>query len=686
MNAEAQPVVGLAALTPALQRLDALLGRLLAATEARGGVAAAALRGLYVSAEEAARLLTRVPGAAAFAVPTQADAPLAPFALLERRYGLSSFDTDLLLIALAPDIDLRYERLYGFFQDDATRRRATVDLALSLRTATPSEKLARLVHLAPDAPLVRQGLVHLVPDPNHVQPPLLAHYLIVDPQIVRTLLSQPGPDGRLARFTRRVEATHDLHVLELPPGVAEALRRVAAEARTDGTALALYFHGPDGAGQFAAARALAGELRQSVLAADLARIGEDRTMLPVLFREARLTDALLYLRGVDVLGAERRDAFLALLATLRDERAVVVLTGRGRWAPSDEDPSVIAVAFAAPDLPTRCALWRHRLADRGIALLENEVSALAGRFRLTSGQIGRAAEDAIGRARWRGSPPVADDLFAGARAQSGRALEALARKIAPRRTLDDLVLPPDQTAQLRELCEQAQFRALVLDEWGFERKLSGGKGLNALFTGPPGTGKTITAEVIAGALRLDLFRIDLAQVVSKYIGETEKNLDRIFRAAENAGAVLFFDEADALFGKRSEVRDAHDRYANLEIAYLLQKMEEHEGVAILATNLRQNLDDAFLRRLQFVVEFPFPDEEQRRRIWHVTFPREAPLAPDVDTALLARDVKLAGGNIRNIAMAAAFRAAAVGEAITMTHLLAAARREYQKLGRTWEGA
>jgi SpoVK/Ycf46/Vps4 family AAA+-type ATPase len=196
----------------------------------------------------------------------------------------------------------------------------------------------------------------------------------------------------------------------------------------------------------------------------------------------------------------------------------------------------------------------------------------------------------------------------------------------------------------------------------------------------------MAAEVIARDLRLDLYQIDLSQVVSKYIGETEKNLHQIFREAQSSNAILFFDEADALFGKRSEVKDAHDRYANIEVGYLLQKMEEYEGVAILATNLRQHLDEAFVRRMQFIVEFPFPDEEHRRRIWEVIFPREAPLGEDVDFGFLAREVKLAGGNIKNIGLASAFYAAGDGRVIRMSHLIRAARREFQKLGRTWDEA
>jgi SpoVK/Ycf46/Vps4 family AAA+-type ATPase len=194
------------------------------------------------------------------------------------------------------------------------------------------------------------------------------------------------------------------------------------------------------------------------------------------------------------------------------------------------------------------------------------------------------------------------------------------------------------------------------------------------------------AEVMARQLRLDLYRIDLSQIVSKYIGESEKNLDKIFTAAENSNAILFFDEADALFGKRSEVRDSHDRYANIEISYLLQKMEEYQGISILATNLRQNLDDAFMRRLQAVVEFPFPDQEYRARIWKSIFPKEAPLAPDVDFSALAREVRLAGGNIKNMALVAAFNAAADGGVIRMEHLIQSAHREHQKIGRSWDEA
>jgi SpoVK/Ycf46/Vps4 family AAA+-type ATPase len=273
------------------------------------------------------------------------------------------------------------------------------------------------------------------------------------------------------------------------------------------------------------------------------------------------------------------------------------------------------------------------------------------------------------------------ELFTASRAQSSGRLNSLAHKIRSTYSWDDIVLPANQISMLREICIQVRHRRTVLERWGFDRHLAMGKGVNVLFAGPSGTGKTMAAEIIAADLGLELYKVDLATMVSKYIGETEKNLDRVFTAAREANAILFFDEADAIFGKRSEVKDAHDRYANIEVGYLLQKMEEYDGVVILSTNLRKNLDDAFVRRLHVAVDFPFPEEADRLRIWRKVFPPDAPLAEDIDLQFLARRFKLAGGNIRNIALLAAYLAAEDGSVITMEHVVRAVKREYQKLGK-----
>lgn len=254
-------------------------------------------------------------------------------------------------------------------------------------------------------------------------------------------------------------------------------------------------------------------------------------------------------------------------------------------------------------------------------------------------------------------------------------------RLRPGGRWDELVLPARAIGLLKSISAYLRHRDLVLSSWGYEAAIAGEQGIKVLFFGDSGTGKTMAARVLARELGLELYRIDLAAIVSKYIGETEKNLDRIFAAAQDSNAILFFDEADAVFGKRSEVSDAHDRYANIEVAYLLEKMETYTGAVILATNFRNNIDDAFLRRLDLAVEFPFPEVEQRRAIWRRLLPDAAPIAPDVDIEFLAGNFKLSGGSIRNCSLAAAFLAAEDGGPIEMRHFVRAVSFEYMKLGR-----
>jgi SpoVK/Ycf46/Vps4 family AAA+-type ATPase len=539
----------------------------------------------------------------------------------------------------------------------------------------------------------------LVSDPQQVEPPLLARYLVPDGQIVRFVLNDPGIDPRLASFAEHVPAAG--HVPPAVPAAGppltgdawQALVAFAQHAVTTGQPLRLYFEGPRGAGKHHSAEALAAGLGLPLLAADLARaaaLGHDaEPTLKVLFREARLTGAVLYLDALESLGGDEHQALRqGLWRALAASSGPVILGGTQAWLPLGREPlGVISIPFSILTFEQRRACWQTNLAAAGISLAADDLDALSGRFRLTRGQIAESVAVAASHARWRaatdpasrGSPPALRDLFAVVRAQSGHELARLAHKIDPVHTWDDIVLPADTLAQLHEICERVAHGHRVLDEWGFGRKLSLGKGLTALFSGPSGTGKTMAAGIISNELGLDLYKIDLSQVVSKYIGETEKNLDRIFSAAEASNAVLFFDEADALFGKRSQVKDSHDRYANVEISYLLQKMEEHDGIAILATNLHNNMDEAFVRRLAFMVPFPFPEEEDRLRIWLGIWPRQMPRAANIDLEFLARQFKLAGGNIKNIALAAAFLAAEDGQVVGMDHLVSATKRELQKM-------
>jgi SpoVK/Ycf46/Vps4 family AAA+-type ATPase len=287
---------------------------------------------------------------------------------------------------------------------------------------------------------------------------------------------------------------------------------------------------------------------------------------------------------------------------------------------------------------------------------------------------------ALGQAGEAGSGDVGRLLWDACRAQARPRLDDLAQRLEPGARWDDLVLPGPQRETLRQIAMHVRRRATVYESWGFAGQGARGLGISALFAGASGVGKTMAAEVLAHELELDLYRIDLSSVVSKYIGETEKNLRRVFDAAEDGGAILLFDEADALFGKRSDVKDSHDRYANIEVGYLLQRMEAYRGLAILTTNLKSALDPAFLRRLRFVVQFPFPDVPQRAEIWRRIFPLATP-TEGLDPEKLAW-LNVAGGNIRNIALQAAFLAADAAQPVQMAHLLRAARTEYAKLEKT----
>jgi SpoVK/Ycf46/Vps4 family AAA+-type ATPase len=626
----------------------------------------------------------------AIAIQQRAARATVPLRLVQlaERFALDRFALDVLLVALLPELDQRYERLYAYLQDDVTRKYLTVDLALHLLCRSIDERLAARGRFAATAPLVHHGLVQLISEAP--PPPLLARAIKIDDRVVDWLHGSDELDPLLARHARRIAPRAALADLVIDPATRDPLARCAGGRASP----VVYLHGPSGVGKRTAAEALAHAVGRQVLALDVATLAgltDDATeaVVRAAGREAQLAADLLRVEGADgLLSGERRFARAALVELMKRSPVPVVLTGETAWDPSEtldrlQDRTFVRLAFELPDTPARVRLWRTALA--GVALGDDvDLDRLAGRMRLSGGQIHDAAATARGLADARGSPagPLAmAELEEACRRQSGQRFGSFARKVTARPAWDDLVLPGDRVQWLRELCDHARHRGTVFDRWGFDRKLPSGKGLGLLFTGAPGTGKTLAASVIAAELGLELYQIDLASVVSKWIGETEKHLGRIFDQAERGHCVLLFDEADALFGKRSEVHDAHDRYANLETSYLLQRMEAHDGIVILASNFRRNLDEAFVRRLRFIVEFPLPDERERLRIWDRIWPADAPRAPDLDLGHLARRFELAGAHIRNIALAAAFLAAAEGQPIAQRHVLHAAQREYQKLGR-----
>ncbi len=601
-----------------------------------------------------------------------------PLDHLARAFDLSPAEIDVLLIALAPELDPRYERFFAYLQDDVTRKRPSVDLILNLLAGSFEEKLQLRALLADDSPLIGSRLLLRLGDVNQMrQTPLLAQTVRPAANVIEYLLGRPALDESLAG-----------NVELWLPGPATSLRHSAvmeqllAACQRHAEPPLLAFFGPAGAGRQDAAAQLATEAGRPMLIIDLTALAAGETGLAeglrLATRDGRLLGAALYLNHWEaalVNGRPQTSLFRQLLTYPH----LVAVASAGPWQAGHRQPAraVYSMYFDVPDYEERLQLWEFHLDNPE----ELDLRQVAGHFRLTPGQIRDAAATARDLARWQGRTLTAEDLLAAGRAHSNQNLATLATKIQPRYTWADIVLPDDTMRQLQEMVNTVRHRPQVYDRWGFGRKMALGKGLNTLFAGESGTGKTMAADIMAGALGLDLYKIDLSTLVSKYIGETEKNLDHIFREAATSNAVLFFDEADAIFGKRSEVKDSHDRYANIEISYLLQRMEMYEGVVILATNLRANLDEAFTRRLHFVVEFPFPEADDRERIWRVNVPTEAPVAADLDFALLAQRFRITGGGIRNIILAAAFLAAEGGKPVGLAHILHAARREYQKMGR-----
>ncbi|MEU7410118.1 AAA family ATPase [Streptomyces sp. NPDC042638] len=629
-------------------------------------------RGQYLTPEAAERLLDE-PGGPGPALPS-ADAP--PGSLLDRLardFRLSALDVDLLLVAVAPDLDARFERLYGYLNDDLTRRRPTVGLALEL-CGHRGVSAARF-RLSPGAPLLAGGLLEI----TEAERPPLSRVLAVPDRVTAHLLGDSAPDARLREVLG--EDTVD-------PAIDTALVRRAAVAAAGGTGhVHLRARGGAPEGLADAALRVSGRRPLVLDAAALARHGRELAELAgTAAREARLTDAGVVLGPLEALPdkpSERAHALRTVCAALSG--IPLFSYGSQGWDPAwaARTPVTLTVTTAAPE--QQVARWRYALetaAGQDSAPVDFDTLARSvAAHRLDSGQLRRAAEAAVRTAGLAGRPVGTDDLRAAVRAQNGAGLARLARRVEPAVGWDDLVLPPQTLRGLRELSVRARHRDQVLGQWGMRPGGGRGRGVIALFAGESGTGKTMSAEVVAADLGMDLYVVDLSTVVDKYIGETEKNLERIFTEASAVNAVLLFDEADAIFGKRSEVKDARDRHANIESAYLLQRMESFDGIAVLTTNLRANLDEAFTRRLDVVADFPVPDAAQRLALWERCLGDRLPRAGDLDLAFCADRFELAGGSIRACAVTAAYLSAESGVPLAMRDVVAAVAQEYRKLGR-----
>ena len=590
--------------------------------------------------------------------------------ILSKTFNLSTFERDLLLLCAGVELDSSFASACAETQADPTRTQPTLSLALAV---LPD---AHWSALTPAAPLRRWRLIEVGSGPV-----LTLGSLRIDERILHYLAGVQHPDERLAGFVEQLSLSG-----ELAPSHTALAERVAAlwsQRIRNGTRPVVQLCGSNvGDVRSVALAACAGVgLRVSALPAQALPTGANELdgLMRLWEREAMLTHAALLLECHDVDSSDmaRAGAIQKLIQRLGGPLIISSIESR-RTA----QRGTLTFEVVNPTAGEQKEIWRQVLSTMGTNL-NGHVDQFVAQFNLNVEKIESARAEVMGQKLLHESKAndasfdFGEALWDACRTQARPKLDDLAQRIEPAATWDDLVLPRFGLETLHEIAVHVRRRHKVYETWGFVSKGLRGLGISALFSGVSGTGKTMAAEVLASELRLDLHRIDLSAVVSKYIGETEKNLRRVFDAAEEGGAILLFDEADALFGKRSEVKDSHDRYANIEVSYLLQRMEAYRGLAILTTNLKSALDTAFLRRIRFMVEFPFPDAALRAEIWRRIFPAQTP-TDNLDVAKLAR-LNIAGGNIRNIALSAAFLAADADEPVRMTHLLRAAQSEYAKL-------
>ena len=585
--------------------------------------------------------------------------------------NLNNIEELAVLICLAPELDPKYESIYAYLNNDATQKKPTVGLVLDMACKTAQEKIKDRLCFCTYSPLSRYNILSLGESNT-----LITRSLRLDERLVHYILGLNSIAEGTEEFLTIVQTRNSL--------ADENLKYRLVRLLQHNEKTIVHLRGPYGAGKKELAKGICFEFNLPLIVVDMEGLitaPEFESLLRRSMRETLLLPAAIYFENFDILLEEdKREKLKTFLRAVDEISGITFTAGEMRWEPRGRPICNIELPY--PDCNARALHWKKAL--EGMPLSEDlRIDTISSKIKLTAGQIRDAAKAAGSYALLRDPEEGRinnEDLSSGCRAQSNQKLSSLARKINPFYSWSDIILPEDSMAQLREIYNQVKYRQKVFGEWGFERKLSLGRGLYILFSGPSGTGKTMAADIVARELELDLYKIDLSCVVSKYIGDTEKNISRIFLEAQTSNAIIFFDEADSLFGKRSEVKDSHDRYANIEINYLLQKMEEYEGIIILATNLKKHIDEAFLRRIHFIIEFPFPDEIQRRKIWESMFPKEA-IKADIDFGFLAQQFKITGGNIKNIVLNAAFLAASNSGVIDMDHIILSTKREYEKIGK-----
>lgn len=600
---------------------------------------------------------------------------------LRDRFDLEPDELFLLTAVLAPYADQRFGQIYRAFQGSEEPR---IDFLLSLLEQDGLRKYQNAKLLGRESKLISRGLITAGDGTSAFSASAVCHPAPGILEWLNGVRSVEFYRGRAEWNEAPEERVRNKDYYAIVQAVK--LAEISSEPLP-----VISFYGPDAELLLDHMETFAAELNRSVLILDLTglTLNESIQYLRIALRDAMLNRAAAVFSGIDswfdiggILPPELGELLNAWPVP------VVVLTDRPAVFPQAKKEGTRLILRTAVDRMTgsqRYRVWKQMLENIPLDSTVNDdaLRTLAGQFTLSTSQIRAAVNTGLGSAVLEDRELRVGDLYEGARVSSMHHLSDLAKKMTGNYSLRDLVLPDKQKNEIDKLIAMAKNRSLVLEDWGVGQKLVSGRGISALFTGVPGTGKTLSAQVIAGELGLELYRVDLSTIVSKYIGETEKNLERIFTEAQNSNVILFFDEADSLFGRRSEVSDAHDRYANIEVGYLLQRIETYDGIVLMATNLGANLDEAFARRIHFIIDFPFPDEETRLRLWKLLLPDNIEKDPDIDLIPFASAYKIAGGNIRNAVVWAIYESADNKRPLSRTDLLHGVEREYQKMGKVF---
>ncbi|MFD2114147.1 AAA family ATPase [Paenibacillus yanchengensis] len=639
-----------------------------------------------------------------------------PVKRLRAQFELTSSEWRALIVCFAPHYRAKYWRLYGFVHDDMTRQSVSLQLLLLMCCHTPQEYYHMLEQMLDPATALRQLLVDGVPvagdDISVLKQPLTLH-----PTLIGYIQGLHVDQEIVGMHYYNRQQLIELEPLLIDEHLQQKLQRYVTEETRQRTSpkygVVISLYGKSGSGKTLQSQHVARFLQQAYIEVDLScaptSLVAFRTYMEQILLEAQIKQALLVFDQLaSLIEADKADSgegvadsataiqgidgttnvrWNWLLERMKRFAAPIFVHSKERLSGMMQRVQPIEVRLAAPTMEQSSMLWqqltkREKFAD----LSKQEADRLAAKFRFSPGQMVSAISLAVKENSWQQAgvsegAEVGMWLHQAAYRSIHHQLSLQANKMEHTFSWSDLILPEESLYLLQQACHRMKDRYQVMQEWGFEHILPYGRGISMMFTGPPGTGKTMSALIMAKEMDAELYRVDLSRVVSKYIGETEKNLRAIFDQAQQSGAILFFDEADALFGKRSEVKDAHDKYANMETAFLLQKMEEYDGLTILASNLSQHLDEAFMRRIQFIIKFPFPDKQQREQLWRSAIPQHMQ-NETIDFTFLAETFELSGGPIKNIILTAAYLAAHEQQStIEMKHFVEAAIQEYKKSGK-----